>query len=71
MDIVVGSSLVDVYVKCDAFKYAIQMFDEMSEKDVAYYISWAFDEAIAELDTLGEDDVADEIKEAAPKPDEQ
>ncbi|XP_061357673.1 pentatricopeptide repeat-containing protein At5g27110 [Gastrolobium bilobum] len=53
-DIVVGSSLVGMYAKCNAFEYAIQMFDEMSEKDVAcwntviscYYQSGKFDEAL-------------------------
>ncbi|CAL0304249.1 unnamed protein product [Lupinus luteus] len=35
MDIVVGSSLVGMYAKCNVFQYAIQMFDEMPERDVA------------------------------------
>ncbi|XP_027344338.1 pentatricopeptide repeat-containing protein At5g27110 [Abrus precatorius] len=54
MDIVVGSSLVGMYAKCNAFEYAIQMFNEMPEKDVAcwntviscYYQSGKFKEAL-------------------------
>ncbi|QHN81334.1 hypothetical protein HN51_058149 [Arachis hypogaea] len=36
-DIVVGSSLVGMYAKCNALEYAIKIFEEMPEKDVA---SW-------------------------------
>lgn len=36
-DIVVGSSLVGLYAKCNLFSCAIQLFDEMPERDVA---SW-------------------------------
>lgn len=54
MDIVVGSSLVGMYAKCNAFEYAIQMFNEMPEKDVAcwntviscYYQNGKFEEAL-------------------------
>ncbi|KAK7257973.1 hypothetical protein RIF29_32325 [Crotalaria pallida] len=54
MDVVVGSSLVGMYAKCDAFRYAIQVFDEMPEKDVAcwntviscYYQNGKFEEAL-------------------------
>ncbi|XP_019448479.1 PREDICTED: pentatricopeptide repeat-containing protein At5g27110 [Lupinus angustifolius] len=54
MDIVVGSSLVGMYAKCNAFQYAIQMFDEMPQKDVAcwntviscYYQNGKFQEAL-------------------------
>ena len=34
-DIVVVSALVSMYAKCNAFEYAIQLFDEMPERDVA------------------------------------
>ncbi|KAM3740444.1 hypothetical protein ACB098_08G099400 [Castanea mollissima] len=34
-DIVVASALVSMYAKCNAFEYAIQLFDEMPERDVA------------------------------------
>ncbi|WJX09795.1 choline-phosphate cytidylyltransferase [Trifolium repens] len=54
MDIVVGSSLAGMYAKCNAFEYAVQMFDEMPDKDVAcwntviscYYQSGKFEEAL-------------------------
>lgn len=36
-DIVVASSLVGLYAKCNLFAYAVQLFDEMPERDVA---SW-------------------------------
>ncbi|XP_065880155.1 pentatricopeptide repeat-containing protein At5g27110 [Euphorbia lathyris] len=36
-DIVVRSSLVGLYAKCSSFDYAIQVFDEMPDRDVA---SW-------------------------------
>ncbi|CAJ2639572.1 unnamed protein product [Trifolium pratense] len=53
-DIVVGSSVVGMYAKCNAFEYAIQMFDEMPDKDVAcwntviscYYQSGKFEDAL-------------------------
>eukprot|EP00257_Ricinus_communis_P020366 XP_015579580.1 pentatricopeptide repeat-containing protein At5g27110-like [Ricinus communis] len=34
-DIVVASSLVSLHAKCNLFGYAIQLFDEMPERDVA------------------------------------
>ncbi|GAV62099.1 PPR domain-containing protein/PPR_2 domain-containing protein [Cephalotus follicularis] len=34
-DVVVASSLVGMYAKCNMFDYAIQLFDEMIERDVA------------------------------------
>ncbi|KAK7409999.1 hypothetical protein VNO78_00456 [Psophocarpus tetragonolobus] len=37
MDIVVRSSLVGLYAKCNAFEKAIQLFSEMPMKDVAYW----------------------------------
>ncbi|CAK8569969.1 unnamed protein product [Lathyrus sativus] len=54
VDIVVGSSLVGMYAKCISFEYAIQLFDEMPDKDVAcwntviscYYQSGKFEEAL-------------------------
>ncbi|BAT88782.1 hypothetical protein LR48_Vigan09g082600 [Vigna angularis] len=54
MDIVVGSSLVGMYAKCNAFEKAIWLFNEMPEKDVAcwntviscYYQSGNFKEAL-------------------------
>ncbi|XP_004499531.1 pentatricopeptide repeat-containing protein At5g27110 [Cicer arietinum] len=54
VDIVVGSSLVGMYAKCNAFEYAVKMFDEMPDKDVAcwntviscYYQSGKFEEAL-------------------------
>ncbi|XP_027906152.1 pentatricopeptide repeat-containing protein At5g27110-like isoform X2 [Vigna unguiculata] len=54
MDIVVGSSLVGMYGKCNAFEKAISLFNEMPEKDVAcwntiiscYYQSGNFKEAL-------------------------
>ena len=53
-DIVVGSSLVGMYAKCNAFEKAMWLFDEMPEKDVAcwntiiscYYQSRNFKEAL-------------------------
>ncbi|KAL4365705.1 hypothetical protein AHAS_Ahas07G0132800 [Arachis hypogaea] len=36
-DIVLGSSLVGMYAKCNALEYAIKIFEEMPEKDLA---SW-------------------------------
>ncbi|XP_010545545.1 PREDICTED: pentatricopeptide repeat-containing protein At5g27110-like [Tarenaya hassleriana] len=36
-DVVVASSLVGMYAKCNLFEWAVQMFDEMTERDVA---SW-------------------------------
>ncbi|KAF5447706.1 hypothetical protein F2P56_033236 [Juglans regia] len=35
IDVFVASSLVSMYAKCNAFNYAIQLFDEMPDKDVA------------------------------------
>uniref|UniRef100_A0A2N9FNR3 Uncharacterized protein n=1 Tax=Fagus sylvatica TaxID=28930 RepID=A0A2N9FNR3_FAGSY len=35
IDVVVASALVSLYAKCNAFGYAIQLFDEMPERDVA------------------------------------
>ncbi|KAJ7960625.1 Pentatricopeptide repeat-containing protein family [Quillaja saponaria] len=35
MDVVVGSSIVGMYAKSNAYEYAIKMFDEMPERDVA------------------------------------
>ncbi|CAI8617327.1 unnamed protein product [Vicia faba] len=54
VDIVVRSSLVSRYAKCNSFEYAIQLFDEMPDKDVAcwntviscYYQSRKFEEAL-------------------------
>ncbi|XP_058724901.1 pentatricopeptide repeat-containing protein At5g27110 [Vicia villosa] len=54
VDIVVGSSLVGMYAKCNSFEYAVQLFDEMPDKDVAcwntviscYYQSGKFEEAL-------------------------
>lgn len=54
MDIVVGSSLVGMYGKCNAFEKAIWLFNEMPEKDVAcwntviscYYQSGNFKDAL-------------------------
>ncbi|KAJ8446867.1 hypothetical protein Cgig2_016177 [Carnegiea gigantea] len=34
-DVVVASSIVGMYAKCDVFEFAYQLFDEMSERDVA------------------------------------
>ncbi|KAB1223813.1 hypothetical protein CJ030_MR2G012878 [Morella rubra] len=34
IDVVVASALVSMYAKCNAFEYAIQLFDEMPERDV-------------------------------------
>lgn len=39
IDVVVASALVGMYAKCDAFEYAIQLFDEMPERDVACWNS--------------------------------
>ncbi|KAK7316674.1 hypothetical protein RJT34_00309 [Clitoria ternatea] len=60
MDVVIGSSLVGMYAKCNAFECAIQMFDEMPEKDVAcwntviscYYQSGRFEEALRYFDMM-------------------
>lgn len=60
VDIVVGSTLVGMYAKCNAFEYAIQMFNEMPEKDVAcwntviscYYQSGKFEEALRYFDMM-------------------
>ncbi|TKY46727.1 Pentatricopeptide repeat-containing protein [Spatholobus suberectus] len=60
MDIVVGSSLVGMYAKCNAFEKAIRMFNEMPEKDVAcwntviscYYQSGNFKEALQYFGTM-------------------
>lgn len=54
IDVVVGSSLVGMYAKCNRFEHAIQMFDEMHEKDIACwntviscnYQSGKFEEAL-------------------------
>ncbi|KAI4305976.1 hypothetical protein L6164_029297 [Bauhinia variegata] len=54
MDVVVGGSLVGMYAKCNAFEDAIQMFNEMPEKDVAcwntviscHYQSGKFEQAL-------------------------
>ncbi|ESW18274.1 hypothetical protein PHAVU_006G027400 [Phaseolus vulgaris] len=54
MDIVVGSSLVGMYAKCNAFEKAMWLFNEMPQKDVAcwntviscYYQSGNFEEAL-------------------------
>jgi len=35
MDIVVGSSLVGMYAKCNAFEKAMWLFNDMPQKDVA------------------------------------
>ncbi|KAI9114684.1 hypothetical protein K1719_014382 [Acacia pycnantha] len=53
-DVVVGSSLLSMYAKCNELEYAIQVFDEMPEKDVAcwnsviscYYQIGKFEEAL-------------------------
>ncbi|XP_057447379.1 pentatricopeptide repeat-containing protein At5g27110-like [Lotus japonicus] len=53
-DVVVASSLAGMYAKCSALQHAIQVFDEMPEKDVAswnnviscYYQSGRFEEAL-------------------------
>lgn len=53
-DVVVGSSLLGMYAKCNGFEYAVQVFDEMPVKDVAcwnaviscYYQSGKFEEAL-------------------------
>ncbi|KAH9325011.1 hypothetical protein KI387_005189 [Taxus chinensis] len=37
-DVLVGTALVDMYVKCGSIKMARQLFDNMSEKDV---VSWS------------------------------
>ena len=34
-DVVVASSLVGMYAKCSVFGCAVQVFDEMTESDVA------------------------------------
>ncbi|KAF7833436.1 pentatricopeptide repeat-containing protein [Senna tora] len=60
MDVVVGSSLVGMYAKCNGFQYAIQMFDEMPEKDVACwntviscnYQSGKFEEALQYFEVM-------------------
>jgi pentatricopeptide repeat protein len=54
VDIVVGSSLVGMYAKCNEFECAVKLFDEMPDKDVAcwntviscYYQSGKFREAL-------------------------
>lgn len=54
VDIVVGSSLVGMYAKCNEFECAVKLFDEMPDKDVAcwntviscYYQSGKFEEAL-------------------------
>ena len=54
VDIVVRSSLVSMYAKCNSFEYAIQLFDEMPDKDMAcwntviscYHQSGKFEEAL-------------------------
>ncbi|MCD9642339.1 hypothetical protein HAX54_029068 [Datura stramonium] len=53
-DVVVTSSLIGVYAKCDLFGSAIQLFDEMPERDIAcwntviscYYQSGKFAKAL-------------------------
>jgi len=53
-DVVVASSIVGMYAKCDMFEFAYQLFDEMSERDVAcwntvisgYYQSGQFEMAL-------------------------
>lgn len=37
LDVVIASSTAGMYAKCNSFEYAVKMFDEMSERDVA---SW-------------------------------
>lgn len=39
VDVVVGSSIVGMYAKCDMFGSAMQLFDEMPERDVACWNS--------------------------------
>ncbi|GAB2301031.1 hypothetical protein Dimus_035067 [Dionaea muscipula] len=39
LDVVVLSSLVGMYAKCNLFEYAIQVFDEMPERDAACWNS--------------------------------
>lgn len=54
MDIVVGSSLVGMYAKCNALEKAMWLFNDMPQKDVAcwntviscYYQSGNFEEAL-------------------------
>ncbi|XP_028781346.1 pentatricopeptide repeat-containing protein At5g27110 [Neltuma alba] len=60
MDVVVGSSLVSMYAKCNGLEHAIQVFDEMLEKDVAcwnsiiscYYHCGKFEEALKYFEAM-------------------
>lgn len=53
-DVVVASSMIGAYAKCDMFDYAVQLFDEMPERDVAswntviscYYQSRQYEKAL-------------------------
>lgn len=59
-DVVVTSSMVGVYAKCGFFDSAIQVFDEMPERDVAswntviscYYQSGQYEKALESFETM-------------------
>lgn len=59
-DVVVASSVIGVYAKCDLFGSAIQVFDEMPERDIAcwntviscYYQSGQFENALELFDKM-------------------
>ncbi|XP_054799478.1 pentatricopeptide repeat-containing protein At5g27110 [Prosopis cineraria] len=59
-DVVVGSSLLSMYAKCNGLEYAIKVFDELPEKDVAcwnsviscYYQSGKFEEALQYFEVM-------------------
>lgn len=62
-DVVVTSSVIGMYAKCDLFGSAIQLFDEMPERDIAcwntviscYYQSGQFDKALKFFEKMKKD----------------